>query len=149
MATPQETIDAANALNESLKTLVATMKDISEGKGLGDIGKTLYEYNTNLKEYLNTGRDLIKQEKDKVLYSQEYQTLQDAIKQGAIARRDLGEQTNKLDKLRFDLQYNLNNLTQQQVISQQQKVELLNQYLEIYKDIITGQITLYQQLQFE
>ena len=149
MATPQETIDAANALNESLKTLVATMKDISEGKGLGDIGKTLYEYNTNLKEYLNTGRDLIKQEKDKVLYSQEYQTLQDAIKQGAIARRDLGEQTNKLDKLRFDLQYNLNNITQQQVDTQQLVVERLNQTLSTYEDIITGQNTLQQNLSLE
>ena len=149
MATPQETIDAANALNESLKNLVATMKDISDGKGLGDIGKTLYEYNSNLKEYLNTGRDLIKQERDKVLYSQEYQALQDAIKQGAISRRDLGEQTNKLDKLRFDLQYNLNNITQQQVDTQQLVVERLNQTLSTYEDIITGQNTLQQNLSLE
>ena len=80
MATPQETIDNANALNESLKNLVATMKDISEGKGLEGLGKILYEYNNNLKEQLNVSNDLIRQEQEKIRYSQNYQTLQDIIK---------------------------------------------------------------------
>ena len=149
MATPQETIDNANALNESLKNLVATMKDISEGKGLEGLGKILYEYNNNLKEQLNVSNDLIRQEQEKIRYSQNYQTLQDIIKKGAVDRRKLGEETNKLEKLKFDLQYNLNNVTQQQVLSQQQEVEKLQTSLETYRDIITGQNTLYQQLQGE
>lgn len=145
-------IDQSNKLNESLKTITQTLKDIAESRAFGNLEAKLESYGKKLVEYAKVQQkqaDLDKEitaqeDKLKQLRGGAGQQFVDNLKDQVENRRKLGEETNKLSSLEsqlFQAQTGSNQALidqlQDQIDRQAEKVDKLRLEQQSYKELIT------------
>jgi len=146
------TIDKANELNESLKKITQTLKDIAEAESLGKLGDKLEEYGKKLVAYqsvLDKQKKLNDEiaDKESQINNSNKQALKDVIQNinDAInSRRKLGEEANKLSQLQSDYRQaelagnsNLQQQLEAKINTQKAYVDKITQQNELYKEYLS------------
>ena len=159
--TPDEVkllIDAAESLNEKLKNVVSSMKEVAEAKAFGNMAENLETFGKILNKYdqaLNKQTELtslINQQSTSLKgQSQTIDDYVEAIRTSVSVRRKLGEETNILASYQSKLQdaeisgdQNRINRAQASLDLQYDQVNALRQQLQSYDLIVGDQATLAQ-----
>jgi hypothetical protein len=139
MATPQDIkniTDEANMLSETLKNLVASIKDIA-GEELTQVGEFFNNWTKKTNELKNLNQEISDQYATITNKGGDLLDFSDKINEGLKARRKLNEEVNKLNKYQLDL---INGQkTQVQVDAQYAQVENLRNQVNELEDIITNE----------
>ena len=151
-------IDQAELLNEKLKNVVASMKEVAEAKAFGNMaenlenfGKILNKYDQALSKQTEIN-NLINQQRTSLLgQNQVMDDYVEAIRTSVSVRRKLGEETNILASYQSKLQdaqisgdQARINRAQAALDLQYDQVEALRQQLQSYDLIVGDQATLAQ-----
>jgi hypothetical protein len=159
--TPDEVkllIDAAETLNEKLKNVVSSMKEVAEAKAFGNMAENLENFGKILNKY---DQSVSRQKELNTLINQQSTSLKgqnqtindyvDAIEDSVKIRRKLGEETNILASYQSKLQdaqisgdQTRINRAQTALDLQYDQVKSLEQQLQSYDRIVGDQNTLKQ-----
>lgn len=153
----KQVIDQTNKLNESLKTITQTLKDIAEADAFGKLEDKLEAYGKKLIEFDKIKNSLNKlnteiTDKESSILNSNNQRLKDAltiIKNGIDARRKLGEEITNLNEAQslYNQAESTGNraakkLAKDRLDSQARKVDGLRQEAEKYKELIVNEQSL-------